>query len=184
MGSDTFVFDKPRGATSFKAFMPAGGVGHDVIKIASSMVVDFAHLSVTASASDAVIHLGTPDDTITLKGIAPAALTHDNFWFSDRRSRRASPCDAAMSGPAGWAGKRASPISFPYLNARNGGRPGKSISPGYTGAIRQICNSVRNEPAERSGWRRHAWDVLATPRRIRSGADILNSCHLVRGERA
>lgn len=81
MGGDIFLFDKPAGRDVIQGFHAGAGANHDVIKVASSIVADLAHLSITAAGADTVITLGTPNDTITLKGIAPAALTHDNFWF-------------------------------------------------------------------------------------------------------
>lgn len=81
MGGDTFVFDKPAGRDVIQNFHAGSGPNHDIIKIDSSIAADFAHLSISMVGADTVIQLGMPQDTITLKGISAAALTHDNFWF-------------------------------------------------------------------------------------------------------
>lgn len=81
LGGDTFVFDKPAGRDVIQNFHAGSGPNHDIIKIDSAIVADVAHLSISTVGADTVIQLGTPQDTIILKGIAAAALTHDNFWF-------------------------------------------------------------------------------------------------------
>ena len=51
-----------------------------MIQIAQSLVADYAHLQITQSGSDTLIHLSATD-SITLKNIQASSLDHGNFFF-------------------------------------------------------------------------------------------------------
>ena len=54
-GGDTFVFKQTSGQDVINNFSRGDSAGHDVIQTASSVAVDFAHLSVHVVGHDTVI---------------------------------------------------------------------------------------------------------------------------------
>ncbi|KAB0681328.1 beta strand repeat-containing protein [Aureimonas leprariae] len=81
-GADAFAFDKGFGKDTVSGFQAGGGANHDVLRIDDSYASSFADLTgkITKSGADTLISLAA-GDTILLKGIAPNALTSDNFQF-------------------------------------------------------------------------------------------------------
>jgi hypothetical protein len=77
-GSTTFVFD--HGNDQINNFRPGSGSNHDTIRIAQSLVSDYAHLQIEQSGFDALIHISA-DDTILLKNTYANQLDHGNFLF-------------------------------------------------------------------------------------------------------
>jgi len=75
-GGDTFVFKQTSGQDVINNFRPGDSAGHDVIQIASSVAVDFAHLSVHVVGHDTVIDLGH-DASLTLAGVITPLTAHD-----------------------------------------------------------------------------------------------------------
>ena len=75
-GGDTFLFKQASGQDVINNFRPGDSAGHDVIQIASSVAVDFAHLSVHIVGHDTVIDLGH-DASVTLTGVIAPLTVHD-----------------------------------------------------------------------------------------------------------
>ena len=75
-GGDTFVFKQPSGHDIINNFRSGDAVGHDIIQIASTVAVDFAHLSVHVAGPDTVIDLGH-DASVTLAGVTTPLTAHD-----------------------------------------------------------------------------------------------------------
>jgi hypothetical protein len=75
-GGDTFVFDQVSGHDIINNFKSGDAAGHDILQIASSVAVDFAHLAVQVVGHDTVIDLGH-DASITLAGVIAPLTAHD-----------------------------------------------------------------------------------------------------------
>ncbi len=75
-GGDTFVFKQASGQDIINNFRPGDSAGHDVIEVASSVAVDFAHLSIHVVGHDTVIDLGH-DASVTLAGVIMPLTAHD-----------------------------------------------------------------------------------------------------------
>jgi hypothetical protein len=75
-GGDTFVFKQASGHDIIYNFRSGDAAGHDVLQIASSVAVDFAHLTVQIVGHDTVIDLGH-DASITLAGVVTPLTAHD-----------------------------------------------------------------------------------------------------------
>jgi hypothetical protein len=75
-GGDTFVFKQASGNDIINNFKSGDAAGHDILQIASSVAVDFAHLTVQIVGHDTVIDLGH-DASITLAGVIAPLTAHD-----------------------------------------------------------------------------------------------------------
>ncbi|WP_256809069.1 hypothetical protein [Bradyrhizobium sp. Bra64] len=75
-GSTTFVFS--HGNDQISGFHAGASANHDVIQISKSLAADFAHLNVTQTGADAIVHLGD-GASILLAHVNSTTLTHDNF---------------------------------------------------------------------------------------------------------
>lgn len=80
-GGDTFVFDKASGKDVIYGFHAGSSESHDTIALDKSIVSDFSHLHLRQAGADVVIDL-TAQDTITLKSVSLASLTHHDFLFT------------------------------------------------------------------------------------------------------
>ena len=83
-GNDTFVFAEDFGHDVVSGFRSGSGSNHDVLVFDAAQVRDFADMQshLSASGRDTLIDLGG-GDSILLKGVAPGALTIDDFHFLD-----------------------------------------------------------------------------------------------------
>jgi hypothetical protein len=75
-GGDTFVFNQVSGHDIINNFKSGDAAGHDILQLASSVAVDFAHLAVQVVGHDTVIDLGH-DASITLAGVITPLTAHD-----------------------------------------------------------------------------------------------------------
>lgn len=75
-GGDTFVFGPASGHDVINNFRAGDLAGHDILQIASSVAVDFAHLAVHVVGHDTVIDLGH-DGSIKLAGVITPLTAHD-----------------------------------------------------------------------------------------------------------
>jgi hypothetical protein len=75
-GGDTFVFRQASGHDIINNFRAGDLAGHDILQIAASVAVDFAHLAVHVIGHDTVIDLGH-DASIMLAGVITPLTAHD-----------------------------------------------------------------------------------------------------------
>jgi Ca2+-binding RTX toxin-like protein len=75
-GGETFVFKEASGHDVINGFRGGEAAGHDVIRIASSVVADLAHLATHVDGQNTMIELGH-DATITLAGFTGPLTPHD-----------------------------------------------------------------------------------------------------------
>ena len=75
-GGDTFVFRQASGHDIINNFRAGDLAGHDVLQIAASVAVDFAHLVVHVVGHDTVIDLGH-DTSIMLAGVITPLTAHN-----------------------------------------------------------------------------------------------------------
>jgi hypothetical protein len=75
-GGDTFVFNQASGHDIINNFRTGDAAGHDILQIAPSAAVDFAHLSMQIAGHDTVIDLGH-GASVTLAGVVTPLTAHD-----------------------------------------------------------------------------------------------------------
>jgi hypothetical protein len=75
-GGDTFVFSQASGHDIINNFRTGDAAGHDILQIAPSAAVDFAHLSMQIAGDDTVIDLGH-GASVTLAGVVTPLTAHD-----------------------------------------------------------------------------------------------------------
>jgi hypothetical protein len=75
-GGDTFVFNQASGHDIINNFRTGDAAGHDILQIALSAAVDFAHLSMQIAGHDTVIDLGH-GASVTLAGVVTPLTAHD-----------------------------------------------------------------------------------------------------------
>ncbi|SEG59785.1 heparin lyase I family protein [Bosea lathyri] len=79
-GSDKFVFHPDFGNDTIYGFKAGDSPAHDTLQFDKAVVADYAHLNMVQHGADVVI-TATPHDIITLKGVALASLTANDFLF-------------------------------------------------------------------------------------------------------
>ena len=81
IGSDTFVFHNDFGKDVIQGFHIGNAATRDTIQIDHGLARDFNHLSISSVGADAIIKFDA-DNSITLKQVDAAHLTHEYFVFA------------------------------------------------------------------------------------------------------